>query len=280
MARKVDFPDFDDVRKLYREGASISQLARRLGIAYGTFYGWARRNGLCLRPQSETVRLARADSHAGIAAGAIRLYRDGLSEKAVAERFSVDRNVIRRLSLRANVKPRGRSESMCLRMSQTSADERRRLASAAHSAVRGRARSESELAVRALRRERTQEKIGDGERLFANWLAARGSTTSLQKAVGRYNIDVALPPVAVEIHVTSQNPLKRVQTRERIKYLADRGWHVLYVWVSKRHFLSEAAADDAVAFRKRAQCDPSPIGQYRVIRGSGELVAEGRSDLD
>jgi len=280
MARKWDYPDFDNVREMYAAGQNIRQLAAEYGIPYITFYDWVRRNGLRLRPQSETVRLARAHSHAEIADAAVAMYRAGASELAVARRLGVDRLVIKRLLSRAGVQRRNGSEANRLRFQRMTADERCQLAAAAHAATRGKPKSEDVLHRSAITKQRTLSKVGNGERLFVGWLQERGLAPVLQLAVGRYNLDIAIHPVAVEIHMTPQNPLALLRTRQRIKRLTELGWHVLYVWVSKRHFLSKAAADDAVAFRERAKRDPSPIGKYRVIRGSGKLVAEGCADLD
>src|SRR5258708_34118137 len=83
----------------------------------------------------------------------------------------------------------------------------------------------------------------------------------------------------VEIHVTATNPLSRLKTRDRIKYLTNLGWSILYIWVTQGHFLSEAAADDAIAFLEATKSDPSPIGQYRALMGSGQLVTRGRANL-
>jgi len=280
MASKLQFPDIGDVRRMYDEGRCVREIAEHFGFNFHTFFNWAKRSGLQTRSQPEANRIALAGNHAEIAKESISLYRSGMSEQAIAARFGVDRNVVRRILLRAGITPRNRSASMYLRMSQTSADERKRLTSAAHNAVRGMVRTEAELAIRAATRERTQSKVGNGERLFAKWLAARGIDSSPQKAVGRYNLDLAIPPIAVEIHITPDHPLNHPRSRKRIKYLTDRGWHVLYVWISHRYVLAEAAADDAIAFLQLAKRDKSPVGKYRVIRGSGEFVAEGRGDLD
>ncbi len=272
MPRKVTYPDIEDVRRLYDEGLSSLAIGRRYGIKKSTMLKWLHQQGFAFRPPGWRYN--------DLSATIVDLYQSGVSEKAVAERLGIERVVVRCRLLKAGVTPRNRSDAMYLRMSQTSPDERRHLTAAAHAAARGRIPREDEMASQAITRERTQKKVGNGERLFAQWLAGRGHVAILQKAVGRYNLDLAIPPVAVEIHVHPNDPLNRPRTRKRIEYLTDRGWHVLYVWIGKTHFLTEAAADDAIAFLQRAKGDKAVPGMYRVIRGSGKLVTEGRGDLD
>jgi len=273
MPRKVAYPDLADVRRLYDQGIGTSTIARQYRISKSTMLKWLHQQGFAFRPPGWRYN--------DLSAIIVELYRSGLSEKAVSERLGIERTVVRRRLLEAGITPRNRSESMYLRMSQTSPDERQRLTAAAHAAVRGKARSEEELCARALRRERTHEEVGKGERIVAQWLTDRGCTVTMQKAVGRYNLDLAIPPVAVEIHAQARHPVQALDSRKRMKYLTDRGWHVLHIWVSIRRFLiAEAAADDVVAFFQRSKRDESIPGAYRVIRGSGEFVAEGRGDLD
>lgn len=120
---------------------------------------------------------------------------------------------------------------------------------------------------------------GAGEAVVGEWLRKRGLEVIPQLAVERYNIDLALGPVAVEIHWKTGSPFSSRNTGSRIKYLTHRGFHVIYIWVGKCP-LRESVADDVVAFLEQASSDPSPIGKYRVIRGCGEFVTEGCDDLD
>src|SRR6266568_3349358 len=66
----------------------------------------------------------------------VKRYLGGESENALAKSLGVSRNVIERRLRETNIKRRGGSASMFLRMSQTSPEERSRLAFAAHEAVR------------------------------------------------------------------------------------------------------------------------------------------------
>jgi very-short-patch-repair endonuclease len=151
-----------------------------------------------------------------------------------------------------------------------SSRERLALAAAAYERLRGAPPRAIARIHQAETKQVTRSMVGAGEDLFAGWLAERGVRVIPQLAVGRYNIDLAAWPVAVEIHLKPGNPLRHGPTMERIKYLASEGWRVLYVW-SKRGKLTEAAAADVV----RWLWLPGDAGDYRVIRGTAEFVAEG-----
>ena len=222
---------------------------------------------------------------------AVKAYVAGESCQSIARRYGVTPDRIRLILKKANVPIRDMSESRKVMWDKRDPAERRAVLARTHAATVGRmsefakraaGKPKSTKQLRALAHARWENLsvVGTGEELMASWLAARGLVFSPQLAVDRYNLDLALLPVAVEIHVRPNNPLHFPPSFERMKHLTNRGWHVVYLWVTKRHFLSAAAADDIVTFYQIAKADPSPIGQYRVIRGSGELVAAGRGDLD
>lgn len=200
----------------------------------------------------------------------VRRYLAGESEQTIATDLGVGRPTIRRRLLAAGVQPRNRSEALAVRMANTPADERKRLASAANTARRGSKASADELARKADTAERTLQKIRNGEIGLASLLSTRGMVPDLQKACGPYNIDIALPPVAVEVHVSTTHPMRSARQRERVVYLADRGWRTLYVWLRPGTEAADSGADEVVRHVQRAQADPSSVREYRVIRGSGE----------
>jgi hypothetical protein len=68
--------------------------------------------------------------------------------------------------------------------------------------------------------------------------------------------------------------------RGRSHYLLDRGWAVLYIWVSYSNILTEACADEVLAWSQILERHPSRRRQYRVIRGSGEDAPFAHPDRD
>lgn len=210
----------------------------------------------------------------------VRRYVAGESEKALAEAFGVGRTAVRLRLQKAGVERRNRSAAMSTRMSRTDPDERARLAAAAHEARRGQKESpELKLKRAAAREGKIDGNVSPAEILLLEDLRGRDLDVIPQKAVGPYNIDVATGTVAVEILGGTWHRAKR--HGERLRYILDAGWDVIYIWVDGIKFpLGPGAGDYVVShlqFRERAPSEPRC---YRVIRGTGEFLTGGSADGD
>lgn len=210
---------------------------------------------------------------------AVRAYAAGESEQSIARRLGVARATLRKRLIAAGVSLRGRGDAMTVRMGRASPEERQRLVAAAHKARRGARDPLERLELRARSAERTVHKQGPYERRLIELLADSRLPIIPQKAVGKYNLDLAIGSVAVEVHTATNHPFKRLDLRERTNYLTDRGWDVLYVWVG-HGVITKDTAHHVVAFVQEAERQPSARRQYRVIRCSGEVVTSGRGHLD
>jgi hypothetical protein len=147
-----------------------------------------------------------------------------------------------------------------------------------HAAVRGKPRPTEQGLRTAVTNEGSLVFIGKGEREMVDWLRQRGLDPIPQKAFGPYNIDAAILPVAVEILHGPHSPLAHPQAIKKTKYMTNWGLTVLWVWIPRRGLLTERAADYAVALFELTKRDPSTLGHYRVIRGTGQLVSAGGAD--
>ena len=110
----------------------------------------------------------------------------------------------------------------------------------------------------------------------------RGLHAIPQHPVRGYNIDIAVGTLAVEVHSETSYPHQSgvvARRYERIKYLADRGWHSIYV-MSRNGLLVGPVTDEVVALLDLAERDPSAVGEYRVVRGSGELTSFSIDNFD
>ena len=113
---------------------------------------------------------------------------------------------------------------------------------------------------------------------FAARLSERGLDVTPQRAIGPYNLDIAVnaPLIAVEIyggkwHSTGTH---RIRHFERCKYLLDLGWNVVIVWVDGLRYPLDIGADNyIVAFVEQLRRAPTVRGQYRVILGNGRTCA-------
>jgi very-short-patch-repair endonuclease len=169
---------------------------------------------------------------------------------------------------------------MYARMRLTPAKERSRLAAAAHDAVRGKKRTIADLAKRAAGLEQTLGRASPTEYALARMLRKRGCTDiTLQKAVGKYNLDIAINKlcIAVEVQGSYRKPsgtTSAISLRfgKRTPYLFSEGWHVVIVTVDNmRNRLTTGAADYIVALCDEFRRKPPTERQYRVIRGNGQL---------
>lgn len=210
----------------------------------------------------------------------ISRYSGGESVKSLAESLGVSRNVITRLLRAEGIETRGRSAAMYTRMAQASPEERSRLSAAAHDAVRGMRRTDGELAEAARTREqRMLGNISAAEVHLAEMLRAQGLDVTHQKAIGKYNVDVATGSVAVEVLGGGWHRVKH--HGKRLRYLLDQGWDVVYIWVDGVHFpLGPGAAEYVVSHVKFRKSNPTIPRCYRVVRGTGQYLAGGSADGD
>lgn len=274
--RQRDFPNIDDLIHQYNSGHSIAQIAMREHACSTTIKRAFVSRGATFRNQSDCMRKRHAESNMDILADVATAYRGGMSENAVAKKFRVSRSAIRRLLLISGCHIRTQSEAEFLKWSQMTEDQRIVQVASAHDKVRGMKRSYSDLSTRAKGKEKTLGiAIGDGEITMIEWLSKRGITASHQVAAGKYNLDVSAYPFAIEIHKNCWRPHGIPRIRERIEFLRNAGWHVIYVWLTKSAPLDEKAADIIAGLIGQIGSDAPDRGQYLIIRGSGEPVNNG-----
>lgn len=220
----------------------------------------------------------------------VRRYLQCESEQAIAKSLGVTRGPIRTRLLRAGIDPRGRSEAATTRMSQTTEEYRKGLASAANAARRHRTIDGSALPISsrydrmaqsaAIKRRRSRSQIGKGEPELLDLFTARGFSVVPQQDVGRCNLDFAALPVAVEVWWAKSYPFRHPSNVRRTVYLANLGWTSLFVWLA-RQMPDESTADAVIAYVEGTRCRPLTVSpEYRVIRRNGEMVSTGEAKLD
>ena len=203
----------------------------------------------------------------------VKRYTIGESEKALAESFSVSRSAIRKRLLDAGIKPRNRSEAMYVRMDRATDADRAALTAACH--------SDEVLIQSALKRGKTKCAVGRGEDLLDTMLRSRGFKPKTQFPVDRYNIDLAISPVAVELSTNATNPLFDPRLQRRIVKLADLGWSTFYVWVDRVTVnLTKSAVDEAVTFIEHIRSLPAGVCEYGMVRGDGTFLTSGKPKFD
>jgi len=200
-------------------------------------------------------------------------YVSGEPEYKIAEHFKVSRDVItRRLNL-AGIRRRTESEARKFMWINISVEEKKRLMSFPHNAIRGISQSFKQRCKVAKTREAKQIGIGRGELMLANRLIQRGLAITLQKAIGIYNIDVAIHEgcIAVEIFGgnwhTCHSHARRF--RKRCDYILNQGWLPVIIWVTKDFPLEDGAIQYLVTLSKRRSSGKPLRSKEKVIRGDG-----------
>lgn len=277
MTRKFELPNLDNLARRYQAGETPTELASELRCSPQTVIRAIKRLGLYDkgRPRHIIPHLA----------GILARYQAGESEQALATELGITRSTLRRRIIAAGIIPRGASGSMLIRWQTATAEDRQRMLDRTHEAAKGRQVGIAELCTHALSKERALTHATVLELAFAGRLTKRGLNITPQKAVGPYNIDVAVnsPPIAVEIfgghwHTSDAHITRHFQ---RTEYLLDRGWTVLIVWVDgKRYILGPTCDNYIVALAERLSADPPARGEYRVILGNGEPVTTAKSYLN
>jgi very-short-patch-repair endonuclease len=269
VATPLDPANLDHAIQLYLGGQPMQEILTTASISNTAFHRERTRRGI--PPRSH---LALDDSAIVLA------YLAGESEYSLSQRLGVSRDVIRKRLLAGDVRIRDRSVAGKNRASRMTPEERLSQVSAAHNSMRGVKVPLERLIKQALGREKAGRFHSAGEQAMFDLLTQRGLAPIPQKAIGKYNADLAVAPVAVEILGGGWHLEKRhhaVRTPE----ILDAGWHLVFVWNHEgRSALSPKAADYVVTFLDEVRRNPSSVGQYRVISGDGELLAARSRDDD
>lgn len=215
----------------------------------------------------------------------LRRYIAGETEQKLAAECGVSRSAFRLRLIEANITPRNVSDTMYIRW-QT-ADERLRSAmlNNAHASTRGKTVTEDKLINRAIGCERKSPNVAHAESVLADWLRERGLNVIPQKAIGKYNVDLAVqvPPIAVELfgggwHAYGSH---RERFAPRVEHILNAGWAMVIIWLDARRYpLSVACADYIVTLTQEISRQESPRCQYRVILGDGQPAPAIESKLN
>lgn len=208
----------------------------------------------------------------------IRRYQVGESELKLAREFSVSRNVIRRRLIQAGITPRNSSQANIVSMGLMTPEQRQSRAAASHLATKGRYQTIRERTQRA--KTRQIRKLGTSviEDIFTNSLTDKGLNVTQQKAIGMYNVDIAIESTRIAVEIFGGNwhssPHHTNLLRKRLPYILNHGWHLVIIWVdSRNHPLTIQATDYILSFMQELSLNKTIGSQYRMIWGDGKPMA-------
>ncbi len=267
MANINELANLDDFRRRYEAGEPIRKLAMEIGTRPVNFYKWLQRHGVKIRPKKIPIPQSIRDR-----------YLAGESENSLAKAMGVNRWVIRHNLIENGICPRGQSEAELIRWASMTKAQRAAQVAAAHAATRGCSIPLARKIKAAMNRQVSPvANVSPTERALADMLEQRGFVITPQKALGPYNLDIAIDAlsVAVEVYGGGWHSVgKHAATHpERCKHILDSGWDVIIVWVDRRRNpLTIGGAEYIAAHLESVRGLPTGRRQYRVINGDGELA--------
>src|SRR5262245_17276518 len=269
--------DTSDWKQRYEVGETLESLAQSVGICGHTAKARMKELGVTLRSSKEAISLDRTIPVD--IASIITRYQAGETELALAKSLGVSRPVIHRRLVQSGITLRTQGETQIVARAHWSSAKRKRFAAAAHAAVRGVTQSNEHRCKITRTREARQLGIDPCETRVAKLLADRGCSITQQKAIVRFNVDIAIHEgaIAVEIFGGHWHAAGRhaARFRKRCDYILDCGWALVIIWITKDWPLESTVIDYLVALSKRRGLRKTKWRQEQVIRGDGYVSVLG-----
>ncbi len=215
----------------------------------------------------------------------IERHKAGESVNQASKRLGVGRFVVDRFFREAGFITRSLKDANSTRYLHISQEKRRSMTAAAHNSVRGKRQTYEHRVKIAKARELRATPIGT-ERKMISLLKRRGFACVPQKAIGPYNVDIALTELSIAVEIFGGHwhtgGRHAARFRKRTDEILDAGWAVIIVWVipKKGCPLTGGSADEILALSKRMRRDKTLRSQEIVISGNGKFPAAGHNKSD
>lgn len=278
--------DISDAVRLYESGRSLEEVARQSGVSDMTIYRRLMAAGTQMRKRGEGIRIKAWQRYGDTLAPLVARYVAGESFAQIGRDSGIQQRRLAMAVVREGYKVRSLLQAQGLRYTRMSVSERRSMTAKANIAKRGIKASERSLERRAKTYEMTLQLASRADLIMGIWLVQRGINITPQKAIGPYNIDIAIDELLVAVEINGDwhyFPHKITSERNRRKYLFDRGWRLIEVNLGVERgrpwkYIRPSCADKIVSFVQEPGALESMIGQYCVIRGDGELLSRSGSE--
>lgn len=266
MTGKREKFDLNHLIERCKAGEALKDLANECGVSDRTLYVWFGEAGF---RAADCKRIDRHDIPTLYAR-----HLAGESILALSKSEGVSRITLNRWFERFGLEYRNRSEGASVRMAALSPEGRRELTAAAQDARRGQIETVEIKARRALGRRDT--RIGMFEVELIEKIRSFGFDVQGQYPVGPYNVDLALPELAVAVEIYSTHPSvpRMAQLRERTEYILDSGLHQLTVQCTypNRIFDLDAVAYQVITFAHLSGGKFAEVRKQGVIRGDAKFI--------
>lgn len=274
------FPlDVNDTVNLYLSGASCRSIGAKYNCSVNAIINCLKREGVYVGGKDWKDYLFRKT---GLCSDDLLvMYNSGLWKNEIATRIGISENTIGKyLSfLGVPIAENASQAAKCVH-ERGGKEWSKSVSNSAHRAVKGLKRTDESLIQRA----NTLESIGrfgsSAERILFDMLVARGVNPIPQKAFSKYNIDIMVGNVAVEVTGRGRKLKDIPVIKEKIKLLLNSGYSMIWVWANKSFPIESGAADYIVSYYQEVCLNPSLIGEYRVIRRDGKLISCGGPDSE
>lgn len=277
------------IRELRENGLNANLIAKQLGISRAIALSCLRDMGLPNLSKAEQAEVKARYSRERFRAAREKhlprveeLFKAGHPVLRIARELGISRAAVNSCLDDLGLSRPSISEGNRMGAALETAESRSLRAAAAHLAQSAAGTAPITKAANAVEKRRTLSKVGFGEREAVEYLRNLGIECDPQGNIDAYNIDIRVGNVAVEIHNAAARPLVNSQRMCRTIDLISAGISVCYVWfcAERGRFITQAAMDEVVAFIDEASRNPTPLGQYRVVRGDGQIDFVSHRQLD
>jgi len=228
-------------------------------------------------PISERWAIIRKSNHAIVR----EMAAGGHSTNSIAKAINASRSMVGTIFAEIGIAPIDASEGNRRAAAMVTEADRRARAMAANEAIRKIGRHTPTQDAHSRRKQTSLDYIGIGETDLAEKLIANGLHPIPQAAVEGYNIDLLCDHLAVEVHNSTTRPSHTTQAATRIAKLLCRGVSMIYVKTGPSFaVITDAAVNQIIAFHQETGCNPSALGQYRVVRGDGYVDWSANRQFD
>ena len=273
MSRKLSSFDESNICKCYLAGESTKNISDFFGRHIVFVRQILNRNGISTKVILPDLPIDEIKKR----------YLSGESENSIAKSFKVSRTKMRKTFIENNIKTRDNATANRIMMATRTTEENRRNSANAHAAVRGVPQTKEHRHKIAKTREAHPFMVAPSEIILADELRKRNIAVIPQKAIGSYNVDVAITEsrIAVEIfggcwHSFGSHARR---FRKRTDYILNHGYAVVIIWVNRDYPLSKGAIEYLVTLNNKISTEKTLRSQEHVLRGDGNPSGIGQTNL-